>query len=1038
MHIFLRDDSQSKNHFENKYINLIVHNFKDGVNMKKNSLNIFVSYGHKDGESRRSVPEVVDAIVKKLEDRNHNVWLDVDQLSEADVTNWPDSDWRSAIYSSIKNSDNVVGFLSERALRQSGVCLDELSIAVSIPGRRIVTVLLESQSTMKIPPTVSRIQWVDMSEWKDHYDFTAQCFFEDGYFDEKLAEIVDRIEQKENQLYQYDINFLLQTLNPSNTVKTDLFDLLQYESDKKGNYIYEDRIWLKEKIREFISEDKHYLLLTGGPGYGKSQFIAHCVHNIEDIYAYYFIRYNKTEGKKDCNLLLRTLSFEIAAKMPDYRRSLIDSIKLYPLFSENRLSDVLSYYSELPDMALFEHLFHCDAVHFVDGNPGKIVIVIDALDESEYNGHNPVIDFLLATKGLWPAFFKFIMTSRETGNILGRFDYFENDIQITRLNTPESDNDVKSYLRKRLKKEEIDDYEFDELTARCEKTFIYARLLIQSIDDGFIELKTIEDIKTLPQGYKGLLQHYFSRAFTDKEFNKVKLPLGVLLANGGSINKNIFMQIVNMLWSNWTVNDFILEMKSFVVTQGDVVCFYHKALNDWLCDEESGRFYIEEGAYRNVILDFCKQYIDNFNQVLSEYYSDDTGIDMFKDAEENGFDYETVKFVFKKCMALMKKVERLRFKSRETAFLTLVLWMAYRHSEFLVSDEVFSIIKHNARNIKAYCEMDQFFIAAAYDIAGEAELAKNNHCPLSNAVCSKTVTAGNCKSAIEYFWFIQNEFDGLPQFKKLYISVCNNIAYTTRYMDHKSPERLNESLSLLEELKDFELNNPFEGMEKNLAELYYVEGIVFFDLKDYEKSIKSLKKAEEYINEYDEDNRKSGKDLFSLVLNQRAACNSKLGEILKNIDINQANVYYNNSIADMKKSLDIRIQIHGINSFYVAVAYDNLARFSKFYETAQPGFSNLSPVIYDYVHKAIDLSKRIFSETGKTTARSYNTMAWCLDADKAYDEKFIEFVLRFYKIDPDKYRTDALLFFDHAISFYKEKVNDIKLLLFMEAKSKIC
>lgn len=87
--------------------------------------------------------------------------------------------------------------------------------------------------------------------------------------------------------------------------------------------------------------------------------------------------------------------------MPDYRRSLIDSIKLHPKFSEERLGDISSYFSELSYMQLFEQLFHCDTIHFVDGDPGKVVISIDALDESEINGKNAIVDLLLTTKRLW-------------------------------------------------------------------------------------------------------------------------------------------------------------------------------------------------------------------------------------------------------------------------------------------------------------------------------------------------------------------------------------------------------------------------------------------------------------------------------------------------------------------------------------------------------------------------------------------------------------------------------------------------------------
>lgn len=1004
---------------------------------RKKELNIFVSYGHKDDNSSRKVPEVVDAIIEQLRKRNHNVWLDVDKLKDADVTNWPNSDWRSAIYTNIKNSDNVVGFLSEKALRKSGVCLDELSIAVSIPGRRIVTILLESQETMKIPPTVSRIQWVDMSEWKNHYDFASEHFFEDGYFEEKLAEIVDRIEQEENHIYQYDINFLVQVLNPSNTVKTDLFDLLQHESDEAGNYIYEDRTWLKEKIFDFISGDKHYLLLIGGPGYGKSQFIAHCIHNIEDIYAYYFVKYNKTEGKNDCNVILRTLAFEIAVKMPEYRRSLIDSIKAYLVFSEERLSDISNYFSGLTDIELFEHLFHCDMVHFIDGNPGRIVISIDALDEAEYNGNNPVANLLLTTKDRWPIFFKFILTSRETGNVLSCFDYLGQDCQIARLDTGESDDDVKRYLRKNLEKEDINDVYFDELTSRCEKTFIYARLLIQSIENGFMKLETIDDILLVPKGYNGLLQHYFSRAFNKNEFDEVKLPLGIMLANGGSINRRVLEQVVREQVPDWTAGNFFLQMKSFVVLQGDVVCFYHKALNDWLRGDESGLYHIDENPYKSLIVNFCKRYIKAFNKTVEEHYSDTTGMDMFEDAEENGFDYETVKYVFKNSINLMTKAEKIQFKSSEIAFLTLILWMSYRHSELTLLDEVFAIIKQNARKIKSYDVRKQFYIAIAYNIAGESEQARNNQIPNSKDIQAANITAVNCHSAIEYFWFIRNEFEQLPEFGKLYSSVMDNIAFNTRLMDEKSHEKLELALSILEDLKIFELKELFDGVEISLAHLYYHEGIIHYDMKLYDKALECLKTAEEYINQYDEEDYLLGEGLFALVLNQRAACNSRIGERLKDVDIDKANIYYKNSIDDIKKSLEIKLRLFGENSFYVAVAYDNIARFSKAYEIAQPTFVKLSSGVYDYALRAIEIAKRIFSENGKTTARSYMTLAWCMDADKMYDKKFVGYIKKAVEISPVTYKKDAAKLYNNAIEYYKNISDLEEAIIFIEEAEKL-
>ncbi len=988
-------------------------------------LNIFISYGHVNNASSKKVPGVVDEIVVALKKRAHHVWLDVEQLPDSAITNWPDSDWRSAIYRAINDSDDVVGFLSERALRDCGVCLDELSIAVSKPGRRIVTVLLESQKTMKIPPTISRIQWVDMSDWEDHYDKQQQCFFDDGYFETKFSEIIERIEQEENFIYQYDINFLMQTLCPSNTINTDLIRLLERESDFNGNLIYEKRAWLEEKVFSFINDSEHYLLLTGGPGYGKSQFLAHCIHNIEDIYAYYFIKFDKNEMQKSCNILLRTIAFELAAKMPDYRSSLIDSIKTYPIFSESRLSEVLNFFLELSDKRLFDCLFHCDSIHFIDGNPGKIIISIDALDESEQDGNNPIVDLLIKTKDQWPRFFKFILSSRESGNILKRFDFFENDVQIVRMAVNESDEDVKKYLRKRLKTEDINDEEFAVLVQTCEKTFTYARLLVQSIEDGLIEVKTLADIHALPKGYNGLLQDYFLKAFSDEQFEEVKLPLGIMVANGGSIEKSVLERIMRTHVSGWSIPRFILQMKSFVELHGEYVCFYHKALNDWFNNSDAGYFFIDATLYKIIITSFCEQILDDFRQISEDDYADATGTDLFEDAEENGFDYTLMKFVYKSCLRFLKKADSKKFKKNEIVFLSAVLWEAYRHSDLHFVDEVFKVIKRNARHFENYSKRERFYLAIAYNTYGEVELARDNHIPNSTEINAQTVTADNCQTAIEYFWFVQKSFSELPEYGRLYGSVMDNIAFNTRLINHKSPESLRLALSILEDLREYEETKQYEDYENSLAHLFYHEGIIYYDMKQYEQALRCLDKAEDLIVTFYLDDYDLQTGFFSLVLNQRSACSNKIANTEVEMGkINIANEHYRKSLLDINESLNKKIKYFGPYSFYVATAYDNYARFLRDYEIAQPDFTHLSSTVYEYVKKAIEIKTMVFSESGQSTARSYMTLAFCYDVDRAYDENMIKYIRKAIAIDPETYKEDAIKLYQAAIQYYSKNQNN--------------
>lgn len=117
-------------------------------------LKLFFSYGH----DRNRL--LVERIKRDLEKRGHHVWIDSSEIKAGDH-------WRDDILNGVLNASSVLAFLSEHSTRNPGVCLDELKIAVCVKGANIKTVLLEPESQIKPPATLSDIQWLDMSNWYD-------------------------------------------------------------------------------------------------------------------------------------------------------------------------------------------------------------------------------------------------------------------------------------------------------------------------------------------------------------------------------------------------------------------------------------------------------------------------------------------------------------------------------------------------------------------------------------------------------------------------------------------------------------------------------------------------------------------------------------------------------------------------------------------------------------------------------------------------------------------------------------------------------
>jgi hypothetical protein len=111
-------------------------------------LRIFLSYGHDANE------ELVRRIRGDLEKCGHDVWLDKSEIKFGD-------DWRRSITDGIVGSHRVLSFLSKHFTREPGVCLDEIAIAIGVKGGNIQTILVESETEVRPPASISHIQWLD-------------------------------------------------------------------------------------------------------------------------------------------------------------------------------------------------------------------------------------------------------------------------------------------------------------------------------------------------------------------------------------------------------------------------------------------------------------------------------------------------------------------------------------------------------------------------------------------------------------------------------------------------------------------------------------------------------------------------------------------------------------------------------------------------------------------------------------------------------------------------------------------------------------
>ena len=159
-------------------------------------MKIFLSYGH---DSNAPLIEKIKDYLSKDADGNlrHEVWIDTSEIKAG-------KDWREKITNGILESDVVLAGLSEHSTRIPGVCRDEISISIGVKGGNIKTILLESSDVVAPPAMISHVQWLDMSDWKEHIEEG----FESEYFHEKFRQIAEMVETPDNERFNAEITKL--------------------------------------------------------------------------------------------------------------------------------------------------------------------------------------------------------------------------------------------------------------------------------------------------------------------------------------------------------------------------------------------------------------------------------------------------------------------------------------------------------------------------------------------------------------------------------------------------------------------------------------------------------------------------------------------------------------------------------------------------------------------------------------------------------------------------------------------------------------
>ena len=565
-------------------------------------MKIFLSYGH---DSNAPLIEKIKEYLSKDADGNlkHEVWIDTSEIKAG-------KDWREKITKGVLESDVVLAGLSEHSTRNPGVCRDEISISIGVKGGNIKTILLEPSDIVAPPAMISHIQWLDMSDWKEH----EKKGFENEYFQEKFRQIAEMIETPENERFDGDIAKLKEALEPISSISR-IKSLTRRE-------MY-GRKWLYERIEEWDKTSNQRLFwIVAGPGFGKSMFAA----NLQEQYnaripAIQFVEWDKPDHSNPCRIL-KNLAFQLAVRYPEYRTFVLQ----HPDVINKKLN-------EKNENELFDLLF-CESTWMkIDGGQENVWVLIDALDEANGEFENKIAQTLARHMDRMPKWMRFILTSRSDSKVKLPLQKFHPQIfDLEEYVKGKNSEDLLLYVRGELEKLHPTEDQVQQIVNKSQGVFLYLSLCVEGILNGEYSL---DHLDKLPDGLSDFYYMTFTRLFHDRldHYKKAVLPILEVVVGSKEEVSISFARYCSEIDDEYAFLEAVREIE-IICKKGTVeehnkhtISFFHSSLKDWLTDYgNSGQYYVSH--------DIAEQRI---SRCLGRWLKSDDCLSLWS---ENGFGFQ--------------------------------------------------------------------------------------------------------------------------------------------------------------------------------------------------------------------------------------------------------------------------------------------------------------------------------------------------------------------------------------------------------------
>ena len=433
---------------------------------------------------------------------------------------------------------------------------------------------------------------------------------------QQVNEKVEKMKERSNEDKHDEILIKLAQVNSQNVIEEHAE---KYQEGTRLCFFESVEKWLDDR-----SSPNRVMVITGNAGMGKSVIAAVICKRMQEagrLSGSHFCQHDKARYRNP-KVMLQSLAFQLSHSLPEYKEALVKTL----------LGNLGQELNNMEVKELFELLF--DDLLSKLKDPGRnILLVLDGLDESEYQGRNELLDVISNHFIKLPSWIRFLVTTRPEINIADSLKSFK-PLQLE-PNDAENLMDLKLLFEKHLNDVISQDHQeviINELVKKSEGLILYAYLLVHFIKELLMKKKasllTPEQLdSTLPSGISSVYQTYFQRLEKElcRELKIKEEQFLIFLSALTAAREPLLLDFVNKMMLSGTsssadrrkVKKAIACISTLLPVRDDHIYFFHKSVKDWLIDTSmygQHDFTVDETEGHRTLSKLCVHELDDIKR----------------------------------------------------------------------------------------------------------------------------------------------------------------------------------------------------------------------------------------------------------------------------------------------------------------------------------------------------------------------------------------------------------------------------------------